>query len=140
MVELGQDVHGVFAKTILPDAEFLLMPVIELLWPHAGPAIHGILDLASRSVGGLSLDGRATVAAGTLQFDGSQMTRVLLGLRDADYEFDLRGADVTVQKSFVGGLLPSSRLITLRRGAAEVRLATPNGHGDSLGSAIQSWT
>jgi hypothetical protein len=140
VVQVGQDVYDVFAKTILPDAEFLLMPAVQLLWPHGGTVIDGILELGRRSAGGLSIDGRATVASGTLQFDGSKLTGLLLGQREVDYTIDLRSAVVTVEKSLAGGPFPSSRLITLRRGAAEVRLATPNGHGDLLGAAMQSWT
>jgi len=134
---MRQNIDEVYVKSFITGANIAILGLADLFGPH-GTAVKILAEALQRGLGGLWVVGHASVSNGTLQVRGGHSDPVLFG-RHTDYAISLAGALVSVQKTTMGGLLPSSRLITIQRRGQEVRMSTPKGHGDRLGAAIQSW-
>jgi hypothetical protein len=133
----GQNIDEVYVKSFITGANIMLLDLLDIFGPH-GTAVKILAEAVQRGFGGLWVVGHASVGNGTLQVRGGRSDPVVFG-RHTDYAISLAGSLVSVRKTTMGGLLPSSRLITIEQHGQEVRMSTPNGHGDRLGAAIQSW-
>jgi hypothetical protein len=136
-LSVGQNTGEITVKTFVTDANFAILDLADLFGPK-GVAFRILMEAAERGLGGLWVGGHASVSNGTLHVRGNQGDAVVYG-RHVDYDLDLRAAQVSVQNTRMAGLLPSSRLIVIWQRGENVRIVTPNGHGDKLGAAIESW-
>lgn len=134
---MGLTTDDIFVKTFVTDANFPFLGLADLFGPH-GTAFRILAEAVQRGLGGLWVDGHASARNGTLQFSGNRSNVLVFGHR-VFYSIELTGTQVSVQKNIIGGLFPSSRLILVRHHGEEVKIATPNGHGDILGAAVKSW-
>ena len=134
---MGQNIGDVTVKTFVTSANYAILGLADLFGPK-GVAARILAEAAQRGLGGLWIGGHASVSNGFLYVRENPSDPVVYG-RHTAYDLGLRGARVSVRKTKAGGLFPSSRLIVIWQHDEEINIVTPNGHGDILGAAIESW-
>ena len=136
---MGHDAVRICAKVLVEDASIPFLGLAHLLNPHVDATTRGAFIVMRAALGGLWVEGHAAVQDGIFYFSGGKIISRRIN-QDVDCCLALKctsGCDVV--QTLSGGLMPTSRLITIWKDDGRLKLATPLGHGDILGAAIQSW-
>jgi hypothetical protein len=77
---MGYNSNDVYAKTLVSEANIPFLGLLHLFSPHAGMAAKAFVTAIRMTLGGLWVDGRASVIDGQLNFVGtwSGLEKILL--------------------------------------------------------------